>query len=216
MSISSIASIFSYVAIAYGLMSIGKAYGVKNPWLSWIPFASDYQLGAVADESMSRRYGRKTNMRIILLVLSIVMAVVTTVSVTMLIGSLMDLLSQLDVDFFDAALNPDLFAHNLESSLEAMSESEALRLLSSFLTSFLLPCLLLAAAGIVYAVFRFIALYRVYSLVDSTHASLYTVLSIFLTDVATGIIFLVIANKLPSTPIDQQPTGNDTPGTYSI
>lgn len=38
-------SVMNYVFTGFGLMKMGEAMGEKAPWLSWIPYASQYMLG---------------------------------------------------------------------------------------------------------------------------------------------------------------------------
>lgn len=58
-------SIASYVLQAIALQSIAKRRGFSKPWLSWIPVANIWLLGAIADEydsraGISKNYGKKT------------------------------------------------------------------------------------------------------------------------------------------------------------
>lgn len=43
--VGSMISIMNYVFTGFGLMKMGETMGEKAPWLSWIPYASQYMLG---------------------------------------------------------------------------------------------------------------------------------------------------------------------------
>ncbi len=221
MDFSSLLIIFNYVAVAYGLMRIGKACGLNNPWLSWIPFARDYQLGAVADHYTANYQSRTTRSRITLLVMNIGTSIVAVVALSVILSSVYTLMNNIGLDLtqlVSGTIDPEALENQLEQYFKGMSEAELMGFVTSFLGAISVPALILAVVAIVYFVFYFIALYRVYNLVDPEHAALYIVLSIIFTNVAPGIIFLIIANKMPTTP--NQPTPppfEETPsGPYSV
>lgn len=45
-----LAGLASYIMTAWSIQSIGKQRGMHNNWLAWIPVASDWVLGKIADE----------------------------------------------------------------------------------------------------------------------------------------------------------------------
>lgn len=43
-----ILSVINYIFTGFGLMKMGETMGEKAPWISWIPYASNYLLGKLA------------------------------------------------------------------------------------------------------------------------------------------------------------------------
>lgn len=208
-------SIFVYVGTAYGLMCISQSCGLKNSWLAWIPFANVYQLGLVADHYMERNEKCTTNQRTKLLVLYIIYSLVAVICIGALFVGLFAFFGEMGVDFWrlmsDAYDYEDEMTAIMTQYVEGMTEEAILTWLGDLLASVLIPLLIMVAGAIVYAVFRFIALYRIYKLMDPSHATVYTVLSI-LFNIAAPIIFLIIAKKQPVYP-DEGPFFGDT-GSY--
>ena len=93
--ISSLATIAAYVIMALGLYWMGKANGVKYPWLSWFPIASDYALGLIAEKGASRGTNESKPYRKILMGLSIAAAALgvlaASVGVVFVLGFVADL-----------------------------------------------------------------------------------------------------------------------------
>ncbi len=174
---SSVFSLLTYVAISYGLYSIAQACGIRNPWLAWIPFGRDYILGSVADHQTERNESRTTKYRKRLLALNIVTTVLAVILcialIVVVVIALMNSGSTLETD-------PDLLADNI------LSNSLVLVVVG----------LMLSAAAIAYSVFFYIAIYKVYQLVDPKNAVLYIVLTILI-GIASPIIFFIIAKKHP-------------------
>ncbi len=66
-----VAAVF-YVFQALGLSAMAKRRGLSRPWLAWIPVASAYLMGKIADQYSGAVEQRKTNYALILLLLSII------------------------------------------------------------------------------------------------------------------------------------------------
>ena len=67
-----------YVLLALGMQTIAKRRGIPLAWLAWVPVASVWVLGAIADDYRARM-GKCSNMRMIvtgLVLVSLVLAVV--------------------------------------------------------------------------------------------------------------------------------------------
>ncbi len=199
---SSLFTIFTYVACGYGIMCIGKTCGLKNPWLSWIPFANSYQTGVVADHYTARVQNRRTSSATLLLVLSIVRVVTVVICTVIMLVSLVGFLSDFGLDLWallgmSGSVAPEDITAEITNQLMGILEDEAalMEMVLSLLATILIPALIMAAVEIVYHVFYFIALHRIYKLVDPAHSTAYTVLSIIFTNIATPIIFLIIAKK---------------------
>ncbi len=218
MDFNSLLTIFNYVAVAYGLMCIARTCGLHNPWLSWIPFARDYQLGAVADHYAANYQQRTTRSRITLLVLSIILSGTGVAAAVLILTSVFTLLNQAGLDLFELSADPMLLATRLEDFFMSMNEQELMQMAYSLLGSILIPLLILLVVAIVYLVFYCSALYRVYKLVDPERAVLYLALSIIFSNVAPGIIFLFLANKMKAPPTQPTPPPfeESSSGPYSV
>ena len=66
--------IASYIMTSLGLYRVAKRRGIQDPWMAWIPFASDWLLGSIADE-YDNHNGIKRKWRVLLLSLSIISVV---------------------------------------------------------------------------------------------------------------------------------------------
>lgn len=71
-----------YSAVAYALQSISlytvaRRRGIKNPWLAWVPFGSDWILGSISDRFRYVRCGEIRNRRVLLLVLNCIVTVIS-------------------------------------------------------------------------------------------------------------------------------------------
>ena len=69
-----------YIFTALGMFNIGKKRGLKNPWLAWIPVASSYFTGTVADEYAERYENKKTNLKTTLVVMTIITAIASGIT----------------------------------------------------------------------------------------------------------------------------------------
>ena len=54
-------ALFSYLATGVSLFRMMTASGVPNPWMAWVPFCSDYALGALADTYNLLREAKATD-----------------------------------------------------------------------------------------------------------------------------------------------------------
>ncbi len=208
-------AIFTYVGTAYGLMCIAQSCGLRQPWLAWVPFANIYLLGAVGDHYMTRNERRETKQRILLLVLYIVLSVVGTINICIMFSGFFRFFDNAGIDFWRLMLDSDyedemeiLFTEYFSGMTEAGVRDTLVELLATTLG----PLLFTLPISIVYIVFYYIALHRVYKLMDPSNSTVYTVLSIFFS-LAIPIVFLLIAKKNPVYPADGPFFGVEA-GTY--
>ncbi len=183
-SFGSLISLFTYVAVGYGLYCIAQACGIRNPFLAWIPYGQVYMLGAVADHQTARNESRTTGYRKILLGLEIAVS-----AVALVLGVSLGVV-------LVSAIFSTVGGTGAELTLESVDWEAVLGDMLGGLVVSAVVLVALAVVAIVYAVYYYIALYRIYKLVDPKNATLYTVLSVFF-NIAIPIIFLVIAKKKP-------------------
>ena len=73
-------SAFAYVMQAISLQTIARRRGIANPWLAWIPYATNWLFGAIVRD-YDKRNGINRRWDKILLIMSIAMAVFSTVTI---------------------------------------------------------------------------------------------------------------------------------------
>lgn len=66
--------IASYVMTSYSLCTIAKRRQIKNPWIAWIPVASDWTMGSIADDYDAQN-GMKRKWRVVLITITIIFLV---------------------------------------------------------------------------------------------------------------------------------------------
>lgn len=159
--------IAGYILSSLGLYTIAKRRGITNPWLSWIPVASAWIVGSISDQYRYVTKGQIKNKRKILLILEIAVAVLTIVMMVMMIVSIADL------------------------AMVSLSGSEAdiLSGVMSLMLGLLGMVLLLGGVGIACAVFRYMAMYDLYTSVNPPYNVVFLVLSIIFSVTEPFFIF---------------------------
>ena len=146
-----------YVFRGYGVFSIAKNRGIRHPWFAWIPVLNQYLLGCIADQYQYVAKGRVKNRRKVLLILNLVliaMHIAFYVAYGVLIGG------------------------TIRAAMGGLTEYQILdRILRPALTMLgaLLPILGVALA---ITIFRYIALYDLYTSCSPDNSILFLVLSI--------------------------------------
>ncbi len=165
-----------YIMRAVAFYTIAKNRGYNRPWLAWIPVASDYLTGAVADD-INYRNGKGTKLRVWLLVASIVAKV----------GASVYSVFQLS---YSINMMRNIFGSmgNMDGYTQFFNQSTELSLILSLVS------LLFSALTIGYAVFYYIAMYRVFMDYVPNNAVLFLVLSI-LFNIVEPFLVLSIRNK---------------------
>lgn len=79
--------IADYVLKALALQSLAKRRNISKPWLAWIPIASVWTLGSIADEYDSKNgIKRKWRLTLIIPILIILAAAIVFVSITTILS----------------------------------------------------------------------------------------------------------------------------------
>ncbi len=185
-SLSSLFSLFSYIAVSYGLFSMCSTCNLKHNWMAWVPFCKTYKLGALADHVCERgdRGNRgKTCYRHILLWLEVGMTVLFCIGLGILVSAILS------------------YAFTAGWSLNGpmdfyLEEEEFLFAIASSVMSSMAVWLLAFATSVVYTVFYFITLYRIYSAFAPERAALFTGLSVLV--IPVPIFFILLAKKRPT------------------
>lgn len=180
--ISSLATIAAYVIMALGLYWMGKANGVKYPWLSWFPIASDYALGLIAEKGASRGTNESKPYRKILMGLSIAAAALGVLAASVGVVFVLGFVADLAWDWQAIMNSPDAIVDWAEELLADSAALDALveAFMSNISTLLVLVAvgLILAVVSVVYLVYYFICLWHVYNLYDANNAKLWTLITV--------------------------------------
>jgi len=162
-----------FILQAVGMMGIAKNRGMKNPWLGFIPIASSYLLGGIAD-NINESYGKKTSFRIVLPILSTISTISTFFSLSFYFSLIFEI-------FETALYNYEIGPYTMFGKMGP-------------LIMFYLIMFLVSIAGIVLNIMAFYRIGKEYSPQNSV---IYIILPIFFGLYATGIMLFSIRNKAP-------------------
>lgn len=165
-------SLATYLLQSFGLNKMGKSLNIKNSWLAFIPFANIFAFGRIAEKYVKFNGKNSAKFSKILLILSIIIAVLSIAISTFAIAVIVM------VNFYKFGNSNDIMA------------------LSGFLFTLLATEIIMIAAAIVYMVIYYVALWRIFAIFDYNNATLYLVLSIFISIVCPIFIF-ALRNKEP-------------------
>ncbi|MEA5059964.1 MAG: hypothetical protein VB049_08010 [Candidatus Pelethousia sp.] len=174
-------SLAFYILNSLGFYTLAKRRGIPHPGLSWLPIGGqDWILGSLADQYAYVAEGKRKHQRTLLLWLNIGMWVVMSVYMGVMISLTMKAVLGGDQDSF----------------------------FLTFMMGFFSIYFLLMAVAIVYAVFLYIALHRVYKSCDPQNATLFLVLSIVVNVTQPFFVFFSRKKDLgmpPASPADDGP-----------
>ena len=168
---SAMISLAVYIVTALSLYTLAQRRGLKNPWLSWIPVARMWTLGAISDDYRLKAKGERRSRRKVLLGLKIATTIFSAVVMAVCVAVMVILFAAIFVGVGSAMTGNSL--ENLELT-EEMENILGVCGVGFLLTAF--PALVLS---VLYAVFYYIALYDIYRSCEPGNATLYLVLSIF-------------------------------------
>lgn len=157
---STLFSIATYVLMAIGLYTIAKRRGINHPWLAWLPIANHWLVGCISDQYRYVVKGEVKNKRKVLLGLSIAVEAAAVIVLIMLGVMLFDLV--------DIALT---YGENIPDSV-------VLDALLGPLMSIAGLAIVMSVVSIVFAVFRYMALYDLFRSCDPKNSVMYLVLGI--------------------------------------
>ena len=178
--------IAAYVLRSIGLYAIAKRRGISNPWLAWIPVGQSWILGCISDQYQHVAHGQQKSKRKALLWLDLLTTVVGVITVISLFRVLLAGLTGVD-------MSAVLYGYSYES-FYSMTDAQLTNIASS-LMGVLGWTLVLLGMAIAKAIIYYMALYDLFRSCDPGRATAFTVLSIFLSAVVTGILVLVDRNK---------------------
>ena len=158
----------AYVLRAIGVYTIAKRRCIRHPWFAWVPVVDVFLLGCISDQYRYVVKGQNKNKRTVLLVLSIGQKLMSGVVIGGFVGMMVNA-----VQGVMAGASEEMLLDSLMPSMIGMMSAS-------------MPMLILA---IVTAVFRYMALYDLYTSCTPDNNVLFLVLSIFFAVTEPAFIF---------------------------
>jgi hypothetical protein len=150
-------NIASYVLRSLGVYTIAKRRGIRRPWFAWVPVVDYYLLGCISDQYQYVVKGKTRNKRSVLLALAITQTVVI-------------------IGMFAAYIL--LMVNVVRTAAAGMSEELMMRTVAAPAIGILCISLVMMVLAIVTMVFRYMALYDLYTSCSPANNVLFLVLSI--------------------------------------
>ncbi len=157
MLLIAVLNIASYVLRSLGVYTIAKRRGIRRPWFAWVPVVDYYLLGCISDQYQYVVKGKTRNKRSVLLALAITQTVVI-------------------IGMFAAYVL--LMVNVVRTAAAGMSEELMMRTVAAPAIGILCISLVMMVLAIVTMVFRYMALYDLYTSCSPANNVLFLVLSI--------------------------------------
>lgn len=183
LGIGSIIGIALYVLNGLGIMKMSNSLNISNGWLGFIPFASIFALGRIGERYIKRDGTKSAKFSIWLLVFYILMSVLAILLTAFLVVFLLSL-----IVYAEEAISSDT-----QMTMEMFKG----------VVPVIICTLIILAVEIAYIILYYVCLWRVYSIFDSSNATLFLVLSIFFTFLAPIFMF-IIRNKQPKVTYEER------------
>lgn len=162
--------IASYIFRSLGVYTIAKRRGIKRPWMAWVPVVDQYLLGCVSDQYQYVVKGKNKNKRTVLLWLNIVMMAlslaVTGSAVAMMVKA-------------------------VQAAMGGISEEQMLNVMMSPMMGVMGLSLPMMILSIVTMVFRYMAMYDLYTSCTPANNVMFLVLSILFTVTEPFFVFFI-------------------------
>lgn len=201
----SLFALVEYICFGIACMNLAKNRGIRNGWIAWIPVIKVYMLGKILD-SIHADYNKKSNRRILLLVLSLVsLLLVFTIIVFLIIiiisgigRSELPISRQIYESFmYFGNFNPNTVPFDISASASELSIAQAIIVLIPFISAIIFFIVLIFTM-----IVTFITYYGIYKEYAPDHAALYIIIAILLHLIGFGailpIILLCIYKNTPS------------------
>ncbi|MBQ2384299.1 MAG: hypothetical protein II290_09685 [Oscillospiraceae bacterium] len=174
--------ILQYVLQGYGLYTMARRRGIRNPWLAWIPLGSSWVLGCISDQYQYVTKGVRRNKRKLLVGLSVAVMILPVLFVFFMLVAML-----------------------LTESLGGWS---VLLVLLGYFGWFAL----LSGLGIWCSILSYLALYDLYQSAEPKNAVPFLLLSIFCGGIAQAVVLFLCRDKddgMPPRPVAPVLPGTD-------
>ena len=182
-SLPSVISIAAYVLTALALYSMAQRRHIAHAWLSWMPVADLWILGALSDQYRYVVKGQVKSKRKLLLTLNILNVLISTVLFFLSFRSIIRMILMMD------QMEESLF---METILSGLMRTGGILLL-------MLPLIIWKK------VLEFMAVYDIYQSCEPQNAVMYLVLSILFPMIRPIFLFVVRDKELGMPPRRQEP-----------
>lgn len=149
--------IAAYVLRASGLYTIAKRRGIKNPWMSWVPVVDYWLLGCISDQYQYVVKGKNKSKRKVMLTLNIVNAVLCVVLIVCYVV---------------------VIVNSVTGAMGGTGEDEMMMGMMGPMMAMLGTCIPMMGVSIALMVFRYMAMYDLYTSCSPQNNVLFLVLSI--------------------------------------
>ena len=177
-SFTSILSLVAYCLLAAGLYTIADRRGISKPWLAWIPFGQNWILGSISDQYQYVTMKREKSKRKVLLTLEILVTVLAVVICALCVVAIVQMTQGV-----------------IGGGITQTQINDQVMEASALLLGVLLLTFVLLGMSIAMIVVHTMALYDLFRSCDPANATLFTVLSFFLSGILQGAFVLVSRKK---------------------
>ncbi len=151
-----------------GIMKMHQKLGLKNGWMAFVPFLNQYALGKVAEQYIKENGKKSLKFSVILLISNILPMIIISIYLIFAFFAGMSL-------GFSGASDFDI-----QTTTSVMSA---------------VFCLVYYPIVIAISVIQYVALWRIYAIFSNENATLFLILSIFVSFVTPFLIFAIRNNE---------------------
>lgn len=178
-------ALVEYLLYGFGLSSMLKTCGYKKPWHAFVPFCRDFALGTLSEVYNDGNPPKKRGKT--LLTFSILRPALSVVYEAIYLALIIPAIKWLYAQL--AALSVPTTETDFTALVELFNEFTVATAVVPPLLSLL--SLAVSVVSICYAVYHFIALYRVYKIFAPSSAVVLIVVSIFVSPASAVILFVL-------------------------
>lgn len=168
-----------FIFNGFGIYRISKNAGIKAPWLAFVPIFSTFALGKIAEKYVKRDGKRSAKFGGWLLTLNILMFLLLIAFIVFLVIGI---------------INIGVVADNAVTEDINLNLSDFAKFIPVVIIYFLV-----IGISIAYYVTYYVALWRIYAMLDNSNATLFIVLSILFSIVIPFFMFFSRKNTLKTT-----------------
>ena len=172
---SGIVKLILFIIGGIGIYFMSKNFDIKNPWICFVPFVQSFSLGRIARNYIKKDEKKSADLSIWLLVFNIVQYVISLIFMFLLAYSVFDIIANVEN------------AVNTDAKVTIGMFTSFVWVIVSF---FLLLCV-----SVIYKIFYYIALWRVFYIFSKANATVYTVLSVFFGFLSPIFLFILRNNN---------------------
>lgn len=172
-------SVFLYIIQGFALLSMANKCDIKQGWLGFIPVANFYLFGKIAEQYKREDNKKSLKYSLLLPVFYVLQMIATVILIIVFVISVISIISVVELAIEnDQSLNIQMF--------------------SSFV-GVIVGYVITMAIAIIFSVFNYIAMWRIFSMFKKENAVLFLVLSIFFSFLGPIFMFIIRNNNRSDT-----------------